>query len=232
MTNRLGCELNNRIAAIASVSGTIGNEITCSPTRVVPSCHFHGTADQVVSYTGDMFGLDAEALVAYWRRHDGCDSTPSTIDTLPHVANDSLHVIHYVYPNGAYGSDVEFYKVINGQHQWLGPTGEDINYAQAIWTFFSRYKWDPQYATGIAEVKSTTVSIYPNPATNQINIQLESSSGKRIVITMYDMTGRVVYTETGSGNLSINTANVSRGMYTVDVIADGQRLTKKVCLTD
>ena len=40
MTNRLGCELNNRIAAIASVSGTIGNYLSCNPTRAVPSCHF------------------------------------------------------------------------------------------------------------------------------------------------------------------------------------------------
>ena len=49
MTNLLGCALGDRLAAIASVSGTIGNYDTCVATRAIPACHFHGTNDQFVS---------------------------------------------------------------------------------------------------------------------------------------------------------------------------------------
>jgi len=235
MTNRLGCELNNRIAAIASVSGTIGNGITCTPTRVVPSCHFHGTLDQVVAYNGDMFGLDPEALVAFWRSHDGCDSLPSSIDTLPHVAADTLHVVHYVYPNGLYGSDVEFYKVINGQHQWLGPTGEDINYAAAIWKFFNRYQWVPQ-TTGISPIGGDPgISIYPNPASSSITVNLPRGTDDMVEIWVRDLSGRVVYSTSpvaGVNDINIDVSSLTRGIYMVQVQMNHQWITKKVCLTD
>ena len=236
MTNRLGCELNNRIAAIASVSGTIGSGITCNPTRVVPSCHFHGTADQTVAYTGDMYGSDAEALVAFWRGHDRCDTVASSIDTLPHISSDSLHVVHYVYPHGAYNSDVEFYKVLNGQHQWLGPTGEDINYAVAIWNFFNRYQWVPQTLSSIIAVSSDLgISVYPNPASSSIflNVPRGASDLKEIVIR--DISGRVVYSDVPSnaGNdMSIDVKAFARGMYMVQIRMNEQWVNKKVCLTD
>jgi len=236
MTNRLGCELNNRIAAIASVSGTIGNGITCTPSRVVPSCHFHGTLDQVVAYSNDFYGLDAEALVAYWQGHDGCASTPSSIDTLPHVAADTLHVIHYVYPGGLYGSDVEFYKVINGQHQWLGPTGEDINYADAIWKFFNRYKWVAQTPSGIAVVsKDLGISVYPNPATSMLTINVPRGATDLREISIRDISGREVYTSHAgmqSNDLNIDVSAFARGMYTVSVRMNEQVVTKKFCLAD
>jgi polyhydroxybutyrate depolymerase len=237
MTNRLGCELNNRIAAIASVSGTIGSGITCHPSRVVPSCHFHGTADQMVSYTGDMFGSDPEALVAFWRGHDRCDSMASSIDTLPHVAHDSLHVVHYVYPHGAYGSDVEFYKVINGQHQWLGPVGEDINYAVAIWNFFNRYKWVPQanIPTAINNINpDIDITTYPNPASSKLTLNIPHGVGDVKEIIIRDISGRIVYTATNiqSTDVNVDVKAMSRGVYTLQVKVNDQTITKKICLID
>lgn len=233
MTNRLGCELNNRIAAIASVSGTIGNGITCHPSRVVPACHFHGTSDGTVAYSGNMFGSDAEALVSFWATHDQCTLTPSSIDTFPHISGDTLRVVHYVYPNGAYGSDVEFYKVLGGAHQWLGPSGDDVNYALEIWKFFRRYRWEPQAATGIAEAKDgADVSVYPNPASSELNIRLESGTANRMTVSLKDVTGRTIYSDEGVGNISINTASFAKGLYAVTINADGQKITKKVCISE
>ena len=191
MTNRLGCELNNRIAAIASVSGTIGTYVTCNPTRAVPSCHFHGTADQTVNYTGDPFGLDAEALVAYWRGHDHCDTTPAYIDTLPHTYNDGLQFVHYKYPNGNFGTEVEFYKVIGGVHQWVDDP--NLNYSVAIWRFFYKYRWAAQ-VNAINEVPSgVELKIFPNPASDVLNLDYtlqNISSASELVIT--DLMGRIV----------------------------------------
>jgi polyhydroxybutyrate depolymerase len=218
MTNRLGCELNNRIAAIASVSGTIGTYLTCNPTRVVPACHFHGTNDQVVYYTGDMFGMDPEVLVAYWRAHDGCDSVP-IIDTLPKVIPDTLTFIHYIYPNGEYGSDVEFYKVVNGTHEWIYEP--NMNYSVAIWQFFYKHKWVPQ-VNAINEVPVTVdMKIFPNPANDALNIEYTPNgltTQPELMIT--DLTGRVVFKSelsVSQGTQQIETKNWAAGSYTYNV---------------
>jgi polyhydroxybutyrate depolymerase len=218
MTNRLGCELNNRIAAIASVSGTIGNYFTCTPTRVVPACHFHGTHDQFVTYTNDPFGDDPEALVAFWRAHDGCDSTP-IIDTLPKVMPDTLTFIHYTYPNGLYGSDVEFYKVVNGTHEWIYEP--NMNYSVAIWQFFYKHSWVAQ-VNAINEVPATVdMKIFPNPANDVLNVEFNPSglnTPQELMIT--DLTGRVVYkTElpVNAGTQQITVQNWSAGSYTYNV---------------
>lgn len=192
MTNRLGCELNNRIAAIASVSGTIGNGITCNPTRDVPACHFHGTKDSTIYYVGDPFGSDPEALVAYWRSHNHCDSLPSAIDTMPNTVNDGLTVVRYTYPNGRFGTEVEFYKVINGQHQWL-TAANDVNFAVEVWRFFRRFQWTDQ-STAIADIpEDLKVSVYPNPANTSFNIQLPATEEKITEVRIADVTGKVLY---------------------------------------
>ena len=51
MCYRLASELSPRIAAIASVSGTMAPE-SCHPRRPVSVMHFHGTADKIVPFDG------------------------------------------------------------------------------------------------------------------------------------------------------------------------------------
>ena len=56
MSYRLACELSNRIAAIASVTGamTINTPSTCSPEHPMPVMEIHGTADSTVPYNGNI----------------------------------------------------------------------------------------------------------------------------------------------------------------------------------
>src|SRR5208282_2572641 len=49
MTYRLGCELSDKIAAIAPVAGALSVE-NCQPTNPVSVIIFHGTADEHVLY--------------------------------------------------------------------------------------------------------------------------------------------------------------------------------------
>lgn len=230
MTNRLGCELNNRIAAIASVSGTIGNGISCHPGRVVPACHFHGTADATVAYSGNTYGNDAEALVAYWRGNDRCD-TAAIIDSIAHSTHNSLRIIHYTYPNGAYGSDVEFYKVVGGQHQWLGPSGYDINYALEMWNFFRRYKWEPQTPNSVAEIPKSAINVYPNPCAGVLHAEVEGFD-RELTVSLCDVMGRQVYSQSTTAPIAINTTDFAKGVYTL-VVTDGRHRTQcKIAATD
>ena len=55
MSYKLACELNDKITAIGSVTGTFSESDAdgCSIERVMPVIDFHGTYDNVVSYYGD-----------------------------------------------------------------------------------------------------------------------------------------------------------------------------------
>jgi polyhydroxybutyrate depolymerase len=186
MTNRLACELNNRIAAIASVSGTIGSGITCLPNKAIPQLHFHGTGDQQVAYTNNTFGMDAEEAVSYWVANNESDQTP-IIDSLPDTQNDGATFIKYDYLNGKNGTANRFIKVINGTHTWYyGAT--DIQYPVEIWRFLSQYKWYDN--TGVEDVRENKVlSVYPNPASsgNIINVSANNTN-----YAIYNLTGTLV----------------------------------------
>ncbi|MCX6172209.1 MAG: hypothetical protein NT048_05140 [Flavobacterium sp.] len=55
MSSRLGCELSNRIAAIAVDAATIEATTiasSCNPGRPVPAIYIHGTLDPLVPFTG------------------------------------------------------------------------------------------------------------------------------------------------------------------------------------
>ena len=68
MTYRLGCELANRLAAIASVAGPTTDSvlIACDNSRVIPVMHIHGTADNTVPYAGDTLFNNVDSTIQYY----------------------------------------------------------------------------------------------------------------------------------------------------------------------
>jgi fimbrial isopeptide formation D2 family protein len=83
--------------------------------------------------------------------------------------------------------------------------------------------------TGIQHIASgsTKVSVFPNPASNQLYVRADDNTP--IVVSMTDMLGRVVsYSENENGNAVINTQSLAEGMYLVKVTVNGKELTTKV----
>jgi len=213
MSNRLACQLNNRIRAIASVSGTIGTSLSCNPPAAISVCHFHGTNDQTVAYTGNMYGNDAEELVNYWVNFNNCDTIP-VIDSLPDTAADGKTVIHYTYKNGDDNTSVEFYKIINGEHEWLSLPTNDISYTFKIWDFFRRNLKTQSSAVNKNNINNR-VLIYPNPAKHTATIK--ANDIKQILIT--DITGKtIINKKITQQQVNINTLELSNGIYLVKVI--------------
>jgi hypothetical protein len=75
---------------------------------------------------------------------------------------------------------------------------------------------------GIEEdTNSASFVIYPNPAQNNVDIQIPFEGAELVLIQLNDMTGRVVMTETIPGANSIcrmNVAGLANGIYSVNVI--------------
>ncbi len=75
--------------------------------------------------------------------------------------------------------------------------------------------------TGIGEVASVVLAIYPNPATDILTIET-AATGSDITIT--DLSGRVVLTATATdGNTTLNISHLSAGTYMVRVETNGER---------
>jgi polyhydroxybutyrate depolymerase len=89
MSYELACQLSGRIAAIASVTGSMieSRLDVCNSTHPTPVMQIHGTADPTVPYIGipaqTMMHIDT--LVKRWAELNSCDMTP-TITQVPNIS--------------------------------------------------------------------------------------------------------------------------------------------------
>ncbi|MFA5620278.1 MAG: FG-GAP-like repeat-containing protein [Weeksellaceae bacterium] len=78
---------------------------------------------------------------------------------------------------------------------------------------------------GTVEMTLTGVQIFPNPSTGDLNIQF-SNNLKDFTLTVFDLTGRKVYSKTEHNNhqslKSYNMKRIPPGTYIVHLVADGK----------
>lgn len=203
MSFLLACQLSERIAAIASVTGSMTPEtyINSNPQHPTPILQFHGTADEIVPYNGAIWTKSIDDVLQYWAGFNNCNSTPE-ITMLPDLdPDDGSTVEHFVYYGGDNGVTVEHFKITGGAHTWPGSaiplpgTNYDIDATFEIWNFFSRYDINGLMETTGIELsgeKNLNLIVYPNPTNSILNIDFEfseqlkyelfSSTGKRVLV--------------------------------------------------
>jgi len=136
MANRLACDRADLISAIAPVSGTLGMGVPCAPSRAVSVLQIHGTADQVVPYSGGgMIGrggaseiVSAPALIGLWAAVDRCAGPPTPAPA---------EVPRLVAAGCAGGAEVVLVSINGGGHIW--PADQAINASQASAQFFAAH---------------------------------------------------------------------------------------------
>jgi len=141
LSHRLGCEMSDRIAAIAPVAGVLGVP-ACNPTRPVPVMHFHGTLDPLVPYDGSttLGFISAPDSFAGWAARDGCTGAP--VET---YRNNDAHCS--TYQQCGAGATVTLCTIDGGGHTWpgglpvptLGYTTSNISATDEMWTFFTQH---------------------------------------------------------------------------------------------
>jgi hypothetical protein len=93
--------------------------------------------------------------------------------------------------------------------------------------FGIRVNTTPVSASGIDKVSTTSFSVYPNPAADIININ--SNKILNAVVTVSDITGKVVKTSTINGfTASVNTTGLNNGIYYVTIAEGSSASTQKV----
>ncbi len=230
LSNRLACELPNRIAAIASVTGpmTDSTHAYCNPARKVPVMHIHGTTDPVVNYNGMMQSLGAVELVDFWSQHDGCPVTSTDVPYADINIADNCTAIRKNYLPCTDGSEVVLIEITNGGHTWpgaaidipsYGNTNRDFSASGEIWNFFRKFKLN-QFI-GVEEQTNQWINVHPNP----VHHYLHMSPG--LEYTIFTMKGSVLLTGV-SDNDPIDVSELKFGMYYVQMKTKTQLIVRKI----
>jgi hypothetical protein len=83
----------------------------------------------------------------------------------------------------------------------------------------------------------TGMSVYPNPAVNNINVTFGLDNSSNVSTTIFDVAGRVVYTvdnqkmNAGTQTVNISVANLTTGIYTVVIGTDKGTVTERFSVT-
>ncbi len=171
LTQALACKLPNKIAAFASVAGSLSARFarSCQPTVSISMMMINGTNDLSVHYHGDPI-TQKEALVSipetinFWRRHDQCTSSSQSQHLAPTKSHNHLGVKTFRYSGCRNGSEVLQFAVVNGGHFWPGGASTDpklnrlniqlgFNASKAIWSFFQHHSLSTFKAVTIKKAK-------------------------------------------------------------------------------
>ena len=136
MAYALACYLNNEIAAVACISGCLGDtSATCAPVHPTATLNIHGTQDGDVPYNGSSEVIGAQDATAFWADRNNPLASPSVTS----LQSNSYALEHIRYEEGDSNVVAEHYKVIGGDHRWFNFSVNGKNANLLLWEFFDQF---------------------------------------------------------------------------------------------
>jgi polyhydroxybutyrate depolymerase len=234
MSFLLACQASDRIAAIASVTGSMTPQTfnACNPEHPTPIMQIHGTTDGVVPYDGANWTNPIEDVIQYWVEYNNCNSTPTSTALPDMVTTDGSTVEHFLYNGGDNGATTEHFKVTGGDHTWPGNafggtgTNYDINASFEIWKFFSRYDINGLIETTDVElIKASVLNIYPNPTNSKVNIEMEYSKPIRFEVVSA-LGENILSGILSAGKTAVDISELSKGIYFLKIGGNTYKIVK------
>lgn len=167
MAFRLGLELPEKIAAIATVAANLPEVLQQKECRIpMPVLIMKGTDDPIVSWSGGELLLSNLKLghvlsvpqtVQFWTEQNGCEQKPLEKTIQLGEQETNLTVIRADYMNDSTNAEVIFYTINGAGHVWPGqhPTAQYLpenrigkaclgfDATETIWEFFQIYSREP-----------------------------------------------------------------------------------------
>ncbi len=160
-SNRLACDLTDKIGAIASIAATMPETLVpvCKPSRPISVMFIQGTKDPLVPINGGNIGfqlgrsrgqnISLADAVKFWRTQDRISSQPIE-ENLPDHVDDGTHVRRETWSGGKDNTEVIVYTVEGGGHTWpggpqylpkliVGVASQNLDATHAIWEFFKKH---------------------------------------------------------------------------------------------
>lgn len=236
MSYRLACELSDKIAAIASVTGSMAPALAmdCEPGRPFSILQFHGTDDTTVPYNGmEDLNIGIDSLFNYWSTLNQCGTNIDTVDIEDTNQNDGSTAQKISLTNCSNNTEVILYKIDKGAHTWpgafltLGVTNQDVEASEVIWDFF-KDKTLKNQTTSLESIALQNVTIYPNPSNGEIFIESEMELENYEIISL--MGKRIKKGILINNTKHLDVSNLISGTYILVIGFKNQTFSKKISI--
>ncbi len=223
MSLLLACQLSNRFAAVASVTGSMTPEMykQCDPQRPIAVMQIHGTADGIVPYTGTGWSISIKKVLEYWVKSNHCYEEAVKEEISDKNPDDGSTVEHLIYSGGSEGVSVEHFKVLGGGHTWPGTvygstgTNYDIDASLEVWHFLSRYSLSGRrinVGMASAPAENDDARIYPNPVVSTLHFRAANLRNENFRI--FSSYGVALFSgRAKDGEIDIDFSSLPAGIY-------------------
>ena len=137
MSYSLACNLNNKIAAIASVTGSMtpDNFDNCTPSNPISVLQIHGLQDLIVPYIGSSGSKSIPDVIDFWVNHNACNTEPNRL-----IKYSNLALVNYdTYENCLNNTNVKLILHPEMGHTWPFTSTHNVSASNEIWDFVSQY---------------------------------------------------------------------------------------------
>jgi polyhydroxybutyrate depolymerase len=212
LANRLSQETDGLIRATGTVGGMVsfGPDIQDTPVRMI---HLHAKNDPAVSYSNVR-----NTGLAAWLETNACSMVPDTIYNEQGYTGE-------MWKNSNNDTMVLFYTIPWNQHAWPvnNQNGVNISATDMIWDFFENGiaipNIPPVTAFNEVSVKKSALSVYPNPAENQLNVSIDLQNEDYLYLQLSQINGQKTerfvlgHAFAGANNYLLNIENLAKGYY-------------------
>ncbi len=207
---------------------TFGSGAGCSDSGVIPR-EFFNLGRTVTHELGHFFNLDHP-----WGGDGGCDMDDGITDT-PNISNSSQGCPSNGSVDGCISGEkaltMNYMDYANDACMFMFTEGQ-ITVAEAYLDTI-----EADFKTNVLSVQSElfeAFSVFPNPNKGSFNVKFQSASSEDVMITVFDIRGRKIYSNTfktnRNFNQTINLDSAQSGVYLMTVSNGRDQLTKRVII--
>jgi poly(3-hydroxybutyrate) depolymerase len=230
MAYNLGLQLQNKIAAIAPVAGSLWGENTFVTQKFttgyvpIPVYHVHGDADNTVTYP------DTNHTPVAWQEwplsgFSNANCGTNTYNTTTTTITPNVKQLDFCATN----KKVQLIRIIGGGHNWPNVAGYDC--ATAISQFCLAYSLNipgscaPALSNNDFDLSNDKIAIYPNPSNGNFEIQTLENYKE---IQVFDISGKQIKAAINQNSISLNAQS---GIYILKcTFENGSILHKKLII--
>ncbi|MBN2682703.1 MAG: T9SS type A sorting domain-containing protein [Bacteroidales bacterium] len=203
-----------------------------SSTTVVPVI-YENSADDIIIYEGEEYDITEQDIANGWVTIEFEDLTGTDLDVDPAGGTDYIIGLRCFWGEGTllFGSDDSPFHAFNYTSYLKQADG---------WGWITRVPMFELTMAGEIPVSAeensllNNMNIYPNPAKDVAEISFDLASSQEVNVKVFDLTGNLVYQNfegklpAGKRTAKIDFSSYSSGIYSVQLMAGGNVITKKI----
>ncbi len=184
------------VKKLVSLSGFLSKGVSVPKGYNLPTLVFHSKTDDVVTYTGGLINRPIEDIVN--------EIAAANTHSEPEVT--TLNQNKVTLTEWKESPTVTFYSISNASHVLEG------NHGLKIFNIIGDFLFDTDVST--KESVTTSVSIYPNPVADALNIASDAEFTSAMVTSLAGRTFRLAV-----NNNTVNVSSLAKGIYIIDLIS-------------